>query len=187
MNTATLIAVLIALAAVAVAAWAILRKRNTSRLRSKFGSEYDRTVQHEGDRNRAEAELVQREKRVKKFNIRELTSEERGRFVDAWRREQSLFVDDPKTAVINADALVTDVMTARGYPMSDFQTQAADVSVDHPAVVDNYREAHGIAEVCRRGQAKTEDLRRAMIYYRALFEDLLGSTVVDHQHVEVPR
>jgi hypothetical protein len=187
MNTATLIVILIAMVVIAVALWAILRKQRTTRLRSKFGPEYDRVVQLEGNRKRAEAELAHREKRVQKFNIRELTPQERSRFAEAWSREQSLFVDHPKTAVINADALVTELMTVRGYPMSDFQTQAADVSVDHPGVVDNYREAHSIAELCRRGQANTEDLRRAMIYYRALFEAVLGSVVVDHQHEEVKR
>jgi len=187
MNTGTLIAVVIAIVAVAVVVWAIFRLERTKRLRSKFGPEYDRAVTDSRDRNRAEAELVKREDRVKRFKIRQLSAEERTRFADSWKREQSLFVDDPKSAVINADTLVTELMSARGYPMSDFQTQAADISVDHPRVVDNYREGHSLAERCRRGQASTEELRRAMIHYRALFEDLLGSPVVDYQREEVPR
>lgn len=187
MSTVTFIAILVAIVAIAIAIWAFLRQRNTVRLRSKFGAEYDHLLQHEGGRARAEAELAKREKRVKKFNIRELNPQERGRFADAWTREQSRFVDDPKSAVLNADALVIDLMKTRGYPMSDFETQAADISVDHPEVIGNYREAHGIAERCRHGEANTEDLRRSMIHYRALFEDLLGEVVANHNPQEVTK
>lgn len=187
MSTTAFVAIIIAIVALAVALWAILQTRKTARLRSKFGPEYDSVVQHEGSRARAEAELASREKRVRKFHIRELSSQERKDFADAWTREQSFFVDDPQKAVLGADALVIEVMTARGYPMSDFQTQAADVSVDHPHLVGNYREAHRIAEMCRLGKANTEDLRRAMVHYRALFEDLLSMTVVDRSHQEVTR
>ncbi len=185
MTTAAFIAVMIAIVALAVAIWAVRRTERTKRLRSKFGPEYDHLVQREGDRPRAENELIHREERVKKFNIRQLSAQERTRFADAWRRDQTLFVDDPKTAVINADSLVIELMTARGYPVSDFHTNAADVSVDHPAVVDNYRQAHRIAELCRRDQTGTDELRGAMINYRALFEDLLGTTVVDRKREEV--
>lgn len=177
MSTATLIVILIAVIAIAVALWAFLRMKKTDRLHSKFGPEYDRLMQLEGNRSRAESELAEREKRVKKFCIRELTSQERDRFADAWLKDQTKFVDDPGAAVMSADKLVIEVMSARGYPMSDFETQAADVSVDHAGVVDNYREGHDIAERCRRGQTNTEDLRRAMICYRTLFEDLLGGRV----------
>jgi|SRR5580700_10176378 hypothetical protein len=187
MSTATFIAIVIAIVAIAIAIWAILRMRNTARLRSKFGPEYDSAVQREGGRTRAEAELIKREKRVNKFNIRELSPQERRRFADAWTKAQSRFVDDPSAAVLDADRLVIELMTARGYPMSDFQTQAADISVDHPHVIGHYREAHDIAELCRGGKADTEDLRRAMVHYRALFEDLLGANVVDRQHEEVTR
>jgi hypothetical protein len=187
MSTATVIAILIAIVAIAIGAWAVLRTRNTTRLRSKFGPEYVHEIQREGGRARAEAELSRREKRVSKFNIRDLSPEERRRFADAWTREQSRFVDDPKSAVLNADALVVELMVARGYPMSDFQTQAADISVDHPRVVENYRDAHDIAELCRQGHADTESLRRSMVHYRALFEDLLGATVVNRQHEEISR
>lgn len=187
MSTATFIAIVVALVAIAFAVWAILRMRNTARLRSKFGPEYDNAVQREGGRTQAEAELTKREKRVNKFNIRELSPQERRRFADAWTKEQSRFVDDPKTAVLNADALVIELMTARGYPMSDFETQAADISVDHPHVIGHYREAHDVAELCRGGKADTEDLRRAMVHYRALFEDLLGATVVNRQREEVTK
>jgi hypothetical protein len=187
MNTAAVIVIVIAILVIAAVIWAIVRKQRTERLRSKFGPEYDRALQREGNRNRGEAELVQREKRVEKFNIRELSPRERSRFADAWTREQSLFVDDPKAAVINADDLVIELMTARGYPMSDFNTQASDISVDHARVVGNYREAHDIADRCRRDQTDTEDLRRAMICYRSLFEDLLGAPVMKRQAEEVTR
>jgi len=187
MSTATGIAIIVAIVAIAIAIWATLRMRNTARLKSKFGPEYDHAVQQAGDRTRAEAELTKREKRVNKFRIRELNPQERRRFADAWTKEQSRFVDDPKTAVLNADALVGELMTARGYPMGDFQTQAEDISVDHPQVIGHYREAHDVAELCRRGQGDTEAMRRSMVHYRALFEDLLGSSVVDRQHEEVTR
>ena len=189
MSTATLIAIVIAVVAIVIALWAFARMKRTERLRSKFGPEYDRLAQREGNRGKVENELAQREKRVKKFNIRELTPQERDRFANAWLKDQARFVDDPHNAVLNADSLVIEVMTARGYPMGDFDTQAADISVDHSRVVDNYREAHDIAERCRRGQTNTEDLRRAMICYRALFEDLLGARVVmnEQQPEEVRR
>ena len=185
MNTATAIVSVIAVVAIAVAAWAVLRTRNTSRLRSKFGPEYDHLLQSEGDRSRAEAELAHREKRVKKLNIRPLARQERDRFLHAWRKQQSEFVDDPRGAVSEADSLLTEVMTLRGYPTADFETQAADVSVDHATVVNSYREAHRIAERSRSGQATTEDLRQAMIYYRALFEELVGAKPVKTLQEEV--
>ena len=187
MSVGTFIAVVIAILAIAVAVWAVLRNRNTTHLKSKFGPEYDAVVQREGDQSRAEAELAKRENRVKKLNLRELSPPERSRFAESWTKEQSRFVDDPKTAVLNADALVIELMTARGYPMSDFQTQAADISVDHPQVVGNYREAHEIAERCRGNNADTEDLRRSMVYYRALFDQLLGATPVVRQREEVTK
>lgn len=112
-------------------------------------------------------------KRVEKFPIRELAVDERERFVTEWRVVQSRFVDDPKGAVREADELVSRLMQARGYPMSDFEQRAADISVDHPRVVDNYRAAHMIALRHRKGEATTEDLRSAIIYYRSLFDELL--------------
>lgn len=187
MSTGVIIAIVIAIVAIAVAIWAVLQTQRSKRLRSKFGPEYDRIVEREGDRRRAEAELAHREARVKKLNIRDLTRQERDRFANAWRQQQANFVDDPRRAVSEADTLVIEVMTARGYPTSDFNTQVADVSVDHANVVGNYREAHGIAERSRRGEATTEELRRAMVCYRSLFEDLLGTRVVEHTHEEVHR
>lgn len=187
MSTATFIAVVIAIIAIAIAAWALLRSRNTVRLRTKFGPEYDHLIQREGNRSRAEAELVKRENRVKKFSLRALTAQERERLTAAWTKDQSLFVDDPRKALIDADALVTEALAARGYPMSEFDTQMADVSVDHAAVIENYRQGHRIAELCRTGRADTEDMRRGMIHYRALFEELLGTLAVNRQPEEVTR
>jgi hypothetical protein len=183
MTNTIVIGIVIAVLVIAVGAWAIFRIQNSRRLRSRFGPEYDHLVHREGDRTRAEAELAQREKRVKKLNIRDLTKEERTRFAEAWRERQSMFVENPHNAVAEADVLVTEAMNARGYPTTNFETQLADVSVDHARVVENYREAHRIAEMGPR--ATTEDLRQAMIYYRQLFEDFIGTRVVSSAREEV--
>jgi hypothetical protein len=159
-------------------AWAVSRRRRTELLRSRFGPEYERTAREIGP-NRAEQTLLEREKRVQKFHLRELTNEERERFDTEWRVIQSRFVDAPHQAVTEADRLVDRLMLARGYPVSDFDQRAADISVDHPHVVDNYRAARQIALRHRRGEATTEDLRKAVLYYRSLFDDLL------RQHAEV--
>jgi hypothetical protein len=166
-----LIAVII-VAAIVIAA-IIARKRKTEALQRRFGPEYDRALREKGDR--AEAELLERQRRVEKFSIRELSAAERERFITEWRAVQSRFVDDPKAAVRDADALVTRLMQTRGYPMSNFDQRAADISVDHPRVVDNYRAAHEIAIRHQQGQATTEDLRNAIIYYRSLFDELLSN------------
>jgi hypothetical protein len=178
MNTTAMIAVVIAVVALAVAVWAVWQTQRTKHLRTKFGPEYDYTVQREGDRRKAEAELAAREAKAKRLQIRELTPQERDEFASAWRDQQARFVEDPAQAVAAADALVSRVMTARGYPTADYETQAAYASVDHARVIGDYREAHAIAERCHRGQVNTEDLRRAMISYRALFESLVGSPVL---------
>jgi hypothetical protein len=158
--------------AVVVIAWIVARKRRTEALQHRFGPEYDRALRQKGDR--AEAELLERQRRVEKFSIRELSAAERERFVTDWRLVQSRFVDDPKAAVRDADELVTRLMQTRGYPMTNFDQRAADISVDHPRVVDNYRAAHEIAIRHQSGQATTEDLRNAIIYYRSLFDELLS-------------
>lgn len=164
--------------------WAIARKRRTEVLRHRFGPEYERTVRVHGP-GRGESVLLNREARVDKFTIRDLGAAERERFVTEWRAMQSRFVDDPKRSVADADVLVTRVMQARGYPMTDFEQRAADISVDHPRVVDNYRAAHEVALRQRRGQATTEDLRKAVIYYRSLFEELLETGPSDERTKEV--
>ena len=179
--TTTELVLVIALAAIAVivvagiATWLFLRKRRTERLRTQFGdSEYDRAVKQGGSRRIAEAELTERTERVESLNIRPLASGDRARFLESWRRVQARFVDSPGGAVTEADQLLGDVMSKRGYPVSDFEQRAADVSVDHPLVVENYRTAHEIAVRQTQGKANTEDLRQAMIHYRTLFEELVG-------------
>jgi FtsZ-interacting cell division protein ZipA len=154
-----------------------MRKRRTEALRSRFGTEYDRLEKRTGDPRKAEDLLAAREKRVAAFTIRSLPNEQRDAFVASWRDVQAQFVDDPKGAVAKADTLLGQVMAARGYPMADFAQRAADLSVDHSEVVTNYRTAHDIALRHERGEAGTEDLRQAMIHYRALFDDLVNEPV----------
>lgn len=157
------------------------RKRRTKLLRERFGPEYERTVKREGDIRRAEGVLEFREKRREKLQIRPLPEADRARFAEQWTSVQSLFVDDPKGAVTQADRLLMEVMQARGYPTGDFEQRAADVSVDHPALVENYRIAHDIALRHDKREASTEDLRRAMIHYRSLFDDLLQTSTTQRR------
>lgn len=159
--------------AIGVAIWLTTRKRRTKELRSKFGPEYNRMARAEGDAARAEDLLLEREKRVKKLDITPLTTEQRNEFADEWESVQAEFVDDPTRAVVHADALVQAVMKVRGYPVVDFEQRVADVSVDHPAVAQNYRLAHDIAKRHEREDVGMEKLREAMLHYRALFADLL--------------
>jgi hypothetical protein len=176
--TTTELGLVIALALIVVAgigAWLFLRKRRTERLRTQFGeTEYDRAVKEGGSRRHAEAGLKERTERVGNLNIRPLASGDRARFVESWGRIQARFVDGPGGAVTEADQLLRDVMSTRGYPVSEFEQRAADISVDHPLVLENYRTAHEIAVRQTQGQANTEDLRQAMIHYRTLFEELVG-------------
>ncbi|MBV8845890.1 MAG: hypothetical protein JO307_24025 [Bryobacterales bacterium] len=187
MDTIAIAAIICAVIAIALVIWVVSRQRNTQRLRSRFGPEYDRAVEHTGDRRRAETDLQEREQRIKRLHIRELTGSERERFINEWIRQQSHFIDQPARAVAEADALVSQVMTTRGYPMSDFETQAADISVDHGRVVDTYREAHAIAMRSKAPETTTEELRRAMVCYRELFEDLVGRRVFTSEREEVSR
>jgi hypothetical protein len=173
MTTTTLLIVIVAaIAGGAVVLWYLQRQRSLH-LRERFGPEYERTRTQIGDPRRAEAELAAREKRIEKLHIHPLTPEEATRFGEVWRHVQALFVDDPKGAIREADTLVNQVMNAKGYPMADFMQRQADISVDHPVVVEHYRAARAIAERNQTGAADTEDLRQAIIHYRALFEDLL--------------
>jgi hypothetical protein len=153
--------------------WSALRARRTRTLREGFGSEYDRTVAESPSRREAEAELKERQKRREQLDIQPLSPGSRERYVIAWQSTQAKFVDDPADAIEEADALIQKVMRERGYPVEDFDQRAADVSVDHPEVANNYRAAHGISVAQSRGNATTEDLRQAMKHYRALFDDLL--------------
>ncbi|MEO7028519.1 MAG: hypothetical protein ABI147_03865 [Acidobacteriaceae bacterium] len=174
MNTTTLIAVIVVTALIVIAAIFFLnRKRRSQGLKQHFGSEYDRTVQQKGDPAKAEAELLSREKRVHSFSIHALSPADRERYVTEWAAVQRRFVDDPSMSVAEADTLVNRVMGARGYPMSDFEQRAADVSVSYPAVVQNYRAARDIVSRNSKGQSSTEDLRQAMVHYRSLFDELL--------------
>lgn len=192
-STSTVILVVILVLAASALAWAYVdRRRRSLRLKTRFGAEYARTVRQLGDQARAETELRKREARVAKFRIRPLTAEEATRFSQAWLRLQARFVDNPKGAVVEADRLVTELMTARGYPMSEFERRASDISVDHPAVVDAYRAARAIAVKDAHGAADTEELRTAIVQYRALFAELLeapAAQVVDspQQRVGVQR
>ncbi len=167
-------AILIILILALVGAWVYAQRRKQSeRLRSHYGSEYERNVERLGNRSKAEADLIAREKRVEALNIVPLTAAEVGKFGQSWNTLQGRFVDNPKGAVVQADRLVTELMAKRGYPMGDFDHRAADISVDHPGVVTNYRTARAIALRAESGEATTEDLRKAVVHYRALFDELL--------------
>jgi hypothetical protein len=149
------------------------RKTKTTTLRSRFGSEYDRAVVEHGSAHKAEAKLAGRETHVDTLSIRELGATERERFVAEWQGVQSRFVDHPKTAVTEADELVASLLEARGYPKDTFEQRAADVSVSHPHVMQGYRVAHAIAGRAYPAEASTEELRTAMIQFRAIFEELV--------------
>ena len=161
------VVVLLVLAAVA------LPRMRSRRLQQQFGPEYERTVTSTGDRRAAEQDLHQREQRRREFEIRPLDPGARMAYADRWRSTQERFVDMPAEAVGEADALVQQVMRDRGYPVGDFDQRARDISVDHPAVVTEYHAAHEVSVLNERGQASTEQLREAMVHYRALFADLL--------------
>jgi len=161
------------LVAIGVLIWLYTRNRRTKELRSKFGPEYRRVARAEGDAAQAESILLAREKRVKKLEIKPLSDAQRNQFADQWEHAQAEFVDDPTGAVTHADRLVQEVMNVRGYPVADFEQRVADVSVDHPAVAQNYRLAHDIAVHNEKDDVGMEKLREAMLHYRALFADLL--------------
>ncbi len=171
--------IVVAVIVLVVIAVVIVAQRRKAALRKRFGAEWERVVRERGSEREAQALLEEREKRVEKFHIRALDAAQRQQYAERWRLVQSRFVDDPRGAVSDADATVVSLMEARGYPMADFEQRAADLSVDHPHVVDNYRAAHAITVRHRQGQASTEDLRQAMIYYRLLFEDLLDGRKPD--------
>ena len=161
---------------VAFVIWQTLTTRRTKTLQGRFGEEYDRTVEGAGSRRDAEAELAARAERRDSFDIRPLAPGARERYAIEWERVQARFVDDPDAAVREADSLIQSVMSDRGYPVDDFDQRAADLSVDHPQVVENYREGHRLARAAELGNGTTEELRRAMQHYRALFDELLGES-----------
>jgi cytoskeletal protein RodZ len=174
--------VVIALAAVvllAIVVWQALARRRSGQLQEHFGPEYDRTVGTAESKREAEAELQAREERRRELEIRPLPSAARYRYLEAWQGVQSQFVDDPSAAVARADELIQSVMSDRGYPVEDFEQRAADVSVDHPQVVENYREGHRLVQSSADGSGSTEDLRQAMRRYRALFDELVEPAADD--------
>ncbi len=181
MTTLQLIVLIAAALAVCAAGIWLYQKRRSERLKKKFGIEYERPVAEAGTRLRAESELEAREKRVEKLPIRPLTPQERARFVEAWLPIQAGFVDDPPKAVAEAERLVEQAMTTRGYPVADFEQRIRDISVDHRDVVEDYRKAHEIMVALHspNGEASTEDLRQAMCFYRQLFEELLETKVIE--------
>jgi hypothetical protein len=169
-----IVAAVVVIALLALAAWFFSQKRKQSaRLEQRFGPEYDRTVGELGGRTKAESELKVREKRVERLTITPLAPAEAARFSETWNALQSRFVDNPTGVVAQADSLVRELMLKRGYPMGDFERRAADISVDHPTEVENYRAAQAIAVRGERGEANTEELRRAVVHYRVLFDDML--------------
>jgi hypothetical protein len=168
-----LIVVAAAIVLLALLASVMAKRRQRAGLQDRFGPEYDRTVERAGKRRGAEAELAERERQRQRLDIVPLQPEARDRYAESWRSVQARFVDDPTSAVGDADRLVSDVMKERGYPMDDFDQRAADISVDHPHVVENFRAGHEIYLRTNRGQADTEALRQAFVHYRALFDELL--------------
>ena len=174
MDTTTAVILILAVVVVAILAWLLYRERRSRSLRTRFGPEYEHAIREFGGRSKAEDALLARQKRMEKIRIRPLPAEERDRFADRWHDVQSRFVDDPPGSIQEADQLVNQLMLARGYPMSDFEVRAEDLSVEYPHVVRNYRAAHAIALKRDKGEASTEDLRKALVYYRDLFDELLG-------------
>jgi hypothetical protein len=187
MDTGLLVAILVVLVLLALLAFFAGRQRRSRKLQDTFGPEYERTVAETGDRKAAEAELVDRAERRAGFDIVPLEPEARTRYVEAWRHTQAQFVDEPAEATREADRLITSVMRDRGYPVDDFDQRAADLSVDHPQVVDDYRAAHAIAVRNDRSEASTEDLRQALVHYRSLFEELLEERHPDRPVTEPDR
>ena len=176
-QTWIILAAVVALALISVGAWFFYRKKQSQKqshkLQERFGPEYDRTVNELGSRTKGESELKAREKRVERLEILPLAPPEAARFSEAWQALQGRFVDNPKGVVVQAEHLVRELMEKRGYPMGDFERRAGDISVDHPDVVANYRAAQAIAVREQRGSADTEELRKAVVHYRALFDELL--------------
>jgi hypothetical protein len=172
MNAVILAAVLIAVA-LGVIAWIAVQRQKSLKLQQRFGPEYGHAVNEFASKTKAEAELKRREERVGRLNITPLAPADAARFSQSWRALQSRFIDNPKGVVVEADLLVRELMAKRGYPMGDFERCAADISVDHPNVVTAYRSAQAIAQRDQRGEADTEELRKAVVYYRTLFDELL--------------
>ena len=179
MDSTQIIIAVVVLIAIGIGIMFAARTRRSKNMREKYGPEYDLTKEKAGSKAAAEAALAEREKRVTKLDIRELNQAERDRYHTEWTGIQADFVDEPPKALEKANLLVTELMMARGFPVSDFEQRAADVSVLYPNVVANYRHANEIALKNQRGEASTEELRQAMVHYRSLFEELLGTAKVN--------
>jgi hypothetical protein len=175
MNTGLVVGIIVVVIVLAVLAVLLSQRRRTERLQERFGPEYQRVVAREGDRRSAESELSQREQRRSELEIVELDPDARARYHEAWRATQGKFVDDPNGATREADVLVARVMRDRGYPVDDFDRRVDDISVDHPAIAENYREAHAVSRANEQGLATTDDLRQAFVHFRTLFVELLGT------------
>jgi hypothetical protein len=184
MDTEMLIVGLVVLALIVIALVLYQRKSRSQDLQRNFGPEYSRTVETMGNRDKAEAELLARRKRVEQLDIVPLSPADAQRFSQSWRSLQARFVDNPHGVLAEADTLVRELMQKRGYPVGDFERRAADISVHHPGVVEHYRAAHEVTERDRRGEVDTEGMRQAVIHYRALFAELLE---VDEPPAEDPR
>jgi uncharacterized protein YifE (UPF0438 family) len=180
-NTGLLIVIIVVVVIIALLAVIVVRRRRSEGLQTRFGAEYPRTVARAGDRRAAESQLAEREQRHRQLDIVELEPAARAHYLVAWRAAQGRFVDDPATAIREADTLVTKVLRDRGYPVEDFEQQADDISVEHPDVAENYRAAHALALANDQGLASTEDLRQAFVHYRSLFAELLGTQQDGHR------
>jgi hypothetical protein len=181
MTTVGIVLIIVAVAVIAVLGWYLARERRSKQLRSRFGPEYEFAMREFGNRNKAEDALSARAARREKIHVRPLSHEEHDRFANQWHDVQARFVDDPPGSIEDADRLVCEVMGTRGYPMAEFDRRAEDLSVDYPHVVRNYRAAHEVAMRQGRGEAGTEDLRKAFVYYRDLFDELLEAGVAGHK------
>ncbi len=181
MSTSTLIgAIAVVVVVVVIAIGLVVKAQRSKRLKGRFGPEYHRAVEETGSATRAESKLEKLERRVDGFKIRALSQADRANFLAAWQKIQARFVDDPRGAVTEADQLIQGIMAARGYPVTDFEQRAADISVDHPLVVEHYRAGHDISIRHKQGLTNTEDLRQAMIHYRTLFAELAGEPEMAH-------
>lgn len=186
MTIGLLVVILVALLAVAAAAVVLGQRRKSQGLQQRFGPEYERTVARTGDRRSAESDLAARVRHRKELDVVPLEPAARARYREAWRTTQGRFVDDPAGATRDADGLVARVMRERGYPVDDFEQRAADISVDHPQVAENYRAGHALFQANEKGLAGTDDLRQAFVHYRSLFGQLLDDDADDADSVDDP-
>lgn len=186
-NNTLIFAVLLIALGIAVVVWFVMQRQRSAKLKQRFGPEYDRAIIEFGGRTQAEAELLKREQRVARLKIVSLTPADAARFSQAWSTLQGRFIDSPKGVVVEADQLVRELMEKRGYPMGDFERCAADISVDYPGVVSNYRAAQVIATRDASGEADTEELRKAVVHYRTLFDELLEAKPAEVSTVPADR